>query len=232
MTQILVVDDELSLAQTVSYTLRREGYDVITAEDGPTALAAAKEHEPDLVVLDLMLPGIDGLEVCRRLRRSSTVPVLMLTARGEEIDRVIGLEVGADDYLPKPFSMRELLARIRALLRRYDIIREQVAEQRATGADVLKVGSLTIDVDAHRATRNGEELPLTPKEFALLTTLVRNKGIVLTPRRLLELVWGYSDSETRTVTVHIRTLRAKIEDDPSEPTLIETVRGVGYRYRA
>lgn len=225
-----MVDDEVSLAQTIAYTLRKEGYEVISAEDGRSALAAAREHEPDVVVLDLMLPGIDGLEVCRRLRGSSSVPILMLTARGEEIDRVIGLEVGADDYLPKPFSMRELLARIRALLRRYDIIRETLTEHRPD-ADVLEVGDLTIDVDAHRASRNGRELPLTPKEFALLTTLVRNKGIVLTPRRLLELVWGYTDSETRTVTVHIRTLRAKIEDDPSEPTLIETVRGIGYRYQ-
>jgi DNA-binding response OmpR family regulator len=214
----------------VAYTLRKEGYDVVTASDGPTALAAAAEHLPDLVVLDLMLPGIDGLEVCRRIRRTSSVPILMLTARGEEIDRVIGLEVGADDYLPKPFSMRELLARIRALLRRYDIIREQVNGLGHTN-DVLTVGDLQIDVDAHRAVREGAELPLTPKEFALLTTLVRNKGIVLTPRRLLELVWGFSDSETRTVTVHIRTLRSKLEDDPSDPKLIETVRGVGYRFR-
>lgn len=178
-----------------------------------------------------MLPGIDGLEVCRRLRRTSSVPILMLTARGEEIDRVIGLEVGADDYLPKPFSMRELLARIRALLRRYEIIREQVATQKAAGSDVLSTNGLTIDVGGHRATLNGAEVSLTPKEFALLATLVRNRGQVLTPRRLLELVWGYSDADTRTVTVHVRTLRSKIEADPSKPALIETVRGVGYRYR-
>ena len=190
----------------------------------------ARDLQPDLIVLDLMLPGIDGLEVCRRIRRTDSVPILMLTARGEEMDRVIGLEVGADDYLPKPFGMRELLARIRALLRRYEIIREEVAGAQGIG-DVLTTGDLVIEVGAHRVLRGDDEVPLTPKEFGLLATLVRNKGQVLSARRLLELVWGYSDSDTRTVTVHVRSLRSKIEEDPSEPALIETVRGVGYRYR-
>ncbi len=225
-----MVDDELSLAQSIAYTLRKEGYEVTTAGDGFTALNMARDLQLDLIVLDLMLPGIDGLEVCRRIRRTSSIPILMLTARGEEMDRVIGLEVGADDYLPKPFGMRELLARIRALLRRYEIIREEVAGDQQAG-DVLSTGDLQIEVGAHRVMRGQEEVDLTPKEFGLLTTLVRNKGQVLSARRLLELVWGYSDSDTRTVTVHVRSLRSKIEDDPSEPVLIETVRGVGYRFR-
>jgi DNA-binding response OmpR family regulator len=190
----------------------------------------ARDLHPDLLVLDIMLPGIDGLEVCRRVRRTSSVPILMLTARAEELDRVIGLEVGADDYLTKPFGMRELLARIRALLRRYEVIREQVAGEQG-GDDTLTSGDLVIQTGAHRVLRGDREIPLTPKEFGLLSALVRNKGHVLSPRRLLELAWGYSDTDTRTVTVHVRTLRSKIEADPSEPELIETIRGVGYRYR-
>ncbi|MPZ14921.1 MAG: response regulator [Chloroflexi bacterium] len=231
MTGILVVDDEPSLTQSIAYAFRKEGYEVATVGDGLDALSAAREQQPDVVVLDVMLPGIDGLEVCRRLRRTSAVPILMLTARGEEIDRIVGLEVGADDYLPKPFSMRELLARVRALLRRYELIREELTTGTdATDGDVLDGGDLRVDIGTHRVTRRGAVVDLTPKEFDLLAALIRHRGRVLPPGRLLQLVWGYTDADTRTVTVHIRNLRSKLEEDPSEPTLIETVRGVGYRY--
>jgi DNA-binding response OmpR family regulator len=219
------------LAQTVSYTLRREGFEVYTASEGTAAMEAVQSHPPDLIVLDLLLPGIDGLEICRRIRRTSAVPILMLTARGEEVDRIVGLEVGADDYLAKPFSMRELVARIRALLRRRELLIEELSSQsQDVGGVLTAAGELTIDVAGHRVTRHGEPIALTPKEFALLETLVRHRGQVLSPGQLLQLVWGYTDSDTRTVAVHIRSLRGKVEDDPSNPQLIETVRGLGYRY--
>jgi DNA-binding response OmpR family regulator len=230
VTHILAVDDEPSLTQSIAYTLRKEGYEVTTVSDGLAAVEAARERRPDVIVLDIMLPSIDGLEVCRRLRRTSSVPILMLTARGEEIDRVIGLEVGADDYLTKPFSMRELLARIRALLRRYALIREELSNGADLKPDLMEAGDLRIDVAAHQVTRGGAMVPLTPKEFDLLVALVRHRGQVLPPGRLLELVWGYTDPDTRTVTVHVRSLRSKLEDNPNEPVFIETVRGVGYRY--
>ncbi|HZT09213.1 MAG TPA: response regulator transcription factor [Chloroflexota bacterium] len=231
--QILVVDDEPSLVQTIAYALRKEGYEVVTAADGAVGLEIVRQSQPNLIVLDLMLPGVDGLEVCRRIRRVSSVPIIMLTARAEEVDRVIGLEVGADDYLTKPFSVRELVARIRAQLRRYELVREEVTSSGGdlSTPDVLDAGNLHIDVRAHRVTRDDELIPLTPKEFDLLIALVRNRGKVLSAARLLETVWGYTDPDTRTVTVHIRSLRSKIEADPSNPTRIETVRGVGYRYR-
>ena len=231
MTQVLIVDDEPSLARSISYTLRKEGYEVLTVSDGLSAVDVARESQPNVVVLDVMLPGIDGLEVCRRIRRSSAVPILMLTARTEEIDRIIGLEVGADDYLTKPFSMRELVARIRALLRRYEMLREELtASREEERPEVLEAGDVRIDVRAHAVTRGREPIVLTPKEFDLLAVLVRNRGQVFSAARLLEMVWGYSDPDTRTVTVHIRSLRGKIEEDPSNPARVETVRGVGYRY--
>lgn len=232
MARILVVDDEPNLADTVAYNLRRDGYDVETAGDGTAALEAARVRPPDAMVLDLMLPGIDGLEVCRRVRRTSSVPILMLTARTTETDRVVGLEVGADDYLAKPFSMRELLARVRALLRRSQLIREELEQPKPSGREVLVARDLEIDTAGHIVLLRGEPAPLTPKEFALLETLVRNRGQVMPPSQLLELVWGYNDIDTRTVAVHIRTLRTKIETDPSHPTHIETVRGVGYRFKS
>ena len=230
MARILVVDDEPNLADTVAYNLRRDGHDVETAGDGGAALDAVRTRPPDAIVLDLMLPGIDGLEVCRRVRRTSAVPILMLTARGTEMDRVVGLEVGADDYLAKPFSMRELLARVRALLRRRQLIREELERQEAGGRHVLVAGDLEIDTAGHTVTLRGEPIILTPKEFALLETLVRHRGQVMPLGQLLELVWGYSDVDTRTVAVHIRTLRTKIEANPSHPVHVETVRGVGYRF--
>jgi len=232
LTQVLVVDDEPSLTRSIAYTLRKEGYEVVTASDGPGAVETAQESRPNVIVLDVMLPGIDGLEVCRRIRRASSVPILMLTARAEEIDRIIGLEVGADDYLTKPFSMRELVARIRALLRRADMLREELSNHvdGTSQSEVLEAGDLQVDVRAHEVTRGDQNIVLTPKEFELLVALVRNRGMVLSAARLLEMVWGYGGPDTRTVTVHIRSLRGKLEEDPSNPTRVETVRGVGYRY--
>jgi DNA-binding response OmpR family regulator len=232
MARVLLVDDEPTLVATISYNLRSQGYTVDTAADGLAALRAIADQRPDVVVLDVMLPGIDGFEVCRRARRTSAVPILMLSARGEEMDKVVGLEVGADDYLAKPFSMRELLARVRALLRRREMLQQEVDERSDGPDDILTAGDIRIDVPRHAATRAGEPVNLTAKEFALLEALVRNRGRVLSPGRLLEIVWGYSDTDTRTVAVHIRTLRQRIEDDPSSPTHIETIRGVGYRYSA
>jgi DNA-binding response OmpR family regulator len=231
MTRVLVVDDEPTLVATITYNLRSHGYEADTAADGLAALQAIADRRPDVVVLDVMLPGIDGFEVCRRARRTSAVPILMLSARGDEMDKVVGLEVGADDYLAKPFSMRELLARVRALLRRRELL-QQEADERAESVDVLAAGDIRLDVPRHIVTRRGVPITLTAKEFALLEVLIRNRGRVLAAGRLLELVWGYTDTDTRTVTVHIRTLRQRIEDDPSHPSRIETVRGVGYRYAA
>jgi len=230
LPNILVVDDERNLADTFAYNLRKEGFDVETAGEGYAAVEAVQAQHPDAVILDVMLPGIDGLEVCRRIRRTNSVPILMLTARGEEMDRVVGLEIGADDYLSKPFSMRELMARVRALLRRKEMIREELGTVTVPAGEVLIAGDLRIDVGAHTVSRGDEPVDLTPKQFALLETLVRHRGQVLSAEQLLELVWGYTDTDTRTVAVHMRSLRTRIEDDPSHPLRIETVRGVGYRY--
>jgi DNA-binding response OmpR family regulator len=227
-----VVDDEPSLVATIAYNLRNHGYDVDTASEGFVALQAIVDRRPDVVVLDVMLPGIDGFEVCRRARRTSAVPILMLSARGDEMDKVVGLEVGADDYLAKPFSMRELLARVRALLRRREMLQQEVEERADTSDAILVAGDIRMDGPRHVVTRHGEPVSLTAKEFALLEVLIRNRGRVLSAGRLLELVWGYTDTDTRTVTVHIRTLRQRIEDDASHPSRIETIRGVGYRYAA
>ncbi len=231
LRRVLVVDDEPSLTRSIAYTLRKDGYEVLTAADGLSALDLARESQPSLIVLDIMLPGIDGLEVCRRIRKISSVPILMLSARIEEIDKLIGLEVGADDYLTKPFSMRELVARIRALLRRHEVLREELSAHDAEDrTEMLEAGDVLVDLAAHEVMLGGELVALTPKEFDLLAVLVRNRGQVLSASRLLELVWGHNDPDTRTVTVHVRSLRGKIEDDPSNPTRVQTVRGVGYRF--
>lgn len=231
MASILLVEDERTLLSTIAYNLRHEGHEVITAEDGEQALVAAAAS-PDLVLLDVMLPKIDGFEVCRRIRQKSAVPILMLTAKGDEVDRVVGLELGADDYLTKPFSMRELLARVKALLRRRDLLQAELGRSGA-GEPVqrLAAGDLEIDVAAHRVSLGGRAVGLTPKEFNLLTYLVRNRGHVFSAERLLEQVWGYERAvDARTVPVHIRSLREKLEEEPSKPKRIETVRGVGYRF--
>ena len=228
MTRVLVVDDEPVLVDTIRYNLRREGYDVQVATDGNEALKLAQAASPDLVVLDLMLPGIDGLEVCRQLRRESTVPILMLTAKDDEVDKIVGLEVGADDYMTKPFSMRELLARVRAMLRRS---RMQQQTPAADAAQPVRSDDLEADPLQRRLTLRGTVLQLKPKEFDLLVYLMQQRGRVLTRDQLLEKVWGYTfGGDTRTVDVHIRWLREKIEENPGSPRRLETVRGVGYRF--
>jgi len=237
--KVLVVEDEPSLLDTLEYSLKRQGYEVHTAADGLTALEVARRDRPDLIVLDVMLPGLDGFEVCRTLRREMNVPILMLTARADEVDRVVGLEVGADDYLTKPFSMRELMARVKALLRRVRLVREDVATAAAEAADAgeyataptLTFGDLTIDMARREVLRAGHVIPLKPKEYELLVFLVRHRGIVLSRDLILERVWGWDYAgETRTVDVHVRWLREKIEPDLAAPRRIVTVRGVGYRF--
>lgn len=229
MNTVLVVEDEENLLEALRYNLEREGYAVNTAIDGEQALLSARDSAPDLVILDVMLPQLDGFEICRILRRRSDVPILMLTARGEEIDRVVGLELGADDYVTKPFSVRELMARVRNLLRRSH--RAPSATDDASPADILRSGDLEIDSVSHIVRLNGELLELKPREFDLLVLLAKNKARAFTRDQILERLWGhdyYGDS--RTVDVHIRWLREKIEPQPSKPVRIVTIRGVGYRF--
>ncbi|MEU8460310.1 response regulator transcription factor [Streptomyces sp. NPDC029003] len=230
--RVLVVDDDPTVSEVVAGYLRRAGFAVEEAGDGPAALDAAARIRPDLVVLDLMLPGIDGLEVCRRLRAAGPVPVIMLTARGDEDDRITGLEVGADDYVTKPFSPRELVLRVTSVLRR----------SRAAGGaggpvgpgapvpGLLTGGGLSLDPATHRATRNGGELALTLREFDLLAHFLRHPGRAHGREELMREVWGWDFGDLSTVTVHVRRLRAKIEEDPGRPLLIRTVWGVGYRF--
>ena len=225
---ILVVDDEQRLRDLVRGYLEHEGFDVLAAADGFAALDLARQHAPDVVVLDLMLPGLDGLEVCRRLRTFSDAYVIMLTAKAEEIDRIVGLEVGADDYLTKPFSPRELIARVRAMLRRP---RPGRADVPPDVAPPQRFGSLLIDHARHEVTLGGTVVPLTALEFALLTTLAAHPGRVFTRDQLLERVWGQDYfGDDHVVDVHIANLRKKLGDDPAAPDYIETVRGAGYRF--
>lgn len=224
--KIQVVEDDPNLLEALKYNLRKESYDVVTAVDGTQALEIARTEKPDLIILDVMLPKMSGLEVCRILRKDMTVPILMLTAKSEEIDRIVGLEVGADDYMAKPFSMRELLARVRAMLRRAMMTPVRPASEPSS----VKTGNLEIDIAGHRASLGGSALVLSPKEFDLLALLTRNKGLVFSREQLLERVWGYDyGGDTRTVDVHIRWLRQKIETDPANPTRLITVRGTGYK---
>jgi DNA-binding response OmpR family regulator len=226
MTRILVVDDEPTLLATLRFNLEREGYEVLAASDGGEALALADNHRPDLILLDLMLPGMHGFEVCRALRKHTSVPIAILTARTEEVDRIVGLEVGADDYITKPFSMVELVARLRALLRRAGGSR--LPEQ----PEVISSGSLKVDLAKREAAMNGESLELKPKEFDLLVTLMQNSGQTLTREQLLNKVWKYqSEGSSRTVDVHIGRLRRKIEGRSGEPFRIVTMRGFGYRFQ-
>jgi DNA-binding response OmpR family regulator len=222
---ILIVDDEPTLRETLAEALDADGFRVLTAADGREALSRFREHQPDLVVLDLMLPELSGIEVCRIIRAESGVPIVMLTAKTSELDKVVGLELGADDYVTKPFSLRELTARIRALLRRT----EQLAE---APTPLVELGALTVDLAGHRLLRDGELVPLKPKVFELLAYLLRHPGQVLSREQLLEHVWGYDYAgETRTVDVHVHWLRAAIEPAPAEPVYLHTVRGVGYVFR-
>jgi DNA-binding response OmpR family regulator len=231
--KILVVEDELTLQETLAYNLKRQGYDVETTGDGPSALTAARQSHPDLILLDIMLPGLDGFEVCRILRQEMNTPILMLTARDDEIDRVVGLEVGADDYLTKPFSMRELMARVKALLRRVRLIREEIETPAATPVAIqaLEFGNLVIDIERREVRFEGQPLALKPKEYELLLYFAQNRGKVLSRDHILESVWSWDfTGDSRTVDVHVRWLREKIEHNPAEPHRIITVRGAGYRF--
>ena len=223
MSKILIVEDDANLLEAVKYNCRKEGYDTFSSSDGAEALETARTIKPDLILLDIMLPGMSGYEVCRILRQETTVPIIMVTARDDEIDKVTGLDLGADDYVTKPFSMRELLARIRAMLRRTEI-------QETAGTLPISIGDLEIDTSHHSIRKSGEVLNMKPKEFDLLYFLGKNKGLVFSRDQLLEKVWGYDFSgDTRTVDVHVRWLREKIEDYPDEPKRLITVRGVGYK---
>jgi DNA-binding response OmpR family regulator len=221
--RILVVDDDPTVAEVVARYLVRDGHQVDCVADGPTALMKAAESDPDLVVLDLMLPGIDGLEVCRRLRERRPVPIVMLTALGEETDRLIGLETGADDYVTKPFSPRELALRVRSVLRR-------ARGTLAPTGETIEDGDLTVDTAAHEVRLKNEEISLTAREFDLLAFLMRHPRQAFTRTDLLDKVWGWDFGDSSTVTVHVRRLREKIEEDPTAPRRILTVWGVGYRY--
>lgn len=230
MTRVLLVEDEPDLAEPLAYLLRREGFEVQFAEDAPTALAAFEASEPDIILLDLMLPGLPGTEVCRRVRQTSNVPIIMVTAKDSEVDIVVGLELGADDYVTKPYSSRELLARMRAVLRR----------RTTTGDDdedlderVLRAGRVVLDIDRHSVTVDGREISMPLKEFELLEVLMRNAGRVLTRGQLIDRVWG-SDyfGDTKTLDVHIKRIRSRIEKDPASPVMLVTVRGLGYRFES
>lgn len=222
---ILVVDDEANIVELVRLYLQQEGFRVLEASDGSAALEVLGKERPDLLVLDIMLPEVDGWEVCRRVRAFSQVPIIMLTARDAEVDRIVGLEIGADDYLVKPFSPRELVARVKAVLRRAQ------AEQPAETVKQLQVDDLSIDPARRKVTRGKQEINLTTKEFDLLYLLAVNRGIVFTRERLLERVWGYNYAgDTRTVDVHLRHLREKLEKDPGQPAYLLTVWGVGYKF--
>lgn len=241
---ILVVDDEQTLLDTLEYNLRREGYEVITASDGPTAIRLANEKRPDLIILDVMLPGQSGFDVCRAVRKQLTVPILMLSAREEEIDKVLGLELGADDYITKPFGLRELLARVRAMLRRSEMLEAvgkttasvpQTSAANVSGAassgPTLESDDLAIDLNGRAVTINGAQIALKPKEFDLLVFLAQHPGQVFSRDTLLNRVWGYDFvGGTRTVDVHVRWLRSKIEADEADPQFIQTVYGVGYKF--
>lgn len=229
--KILIVEDEPALQETLSYNLKRDGYEVIVEGDGAMALETAQEMQPDLILMDIMLPNLDGLEITRILRQTMNIPIIMLTARDAEIDRVLGLEIGADDYLTKPFSMRELLARVKAQLRRDRLIRAEVSAQKSPPKKLLTFGNLRINIHRREAFLNEELLFLKPQEYDLLQYLMEHQGRVLSRDQILKQVWGWDFSGgSRTVDVHIRWLREKIEPDPAKPRRIITVRGVGYRF--
>ncbi len=224
MTRVLVVEDEESFSDALSYMLRKEGYDVVVAATGPDALVEFERGGVDLVLLDLMLPGVPGTEVCRRIRAGSSVPVIMVTAKDSEIDKVVGLELGADDYVTKPFSSRELVARVRAVLRRG-------IEPEQPGGATLEAGPVRMDVDRHVVMVDGDQVAMPLKEFELLELLLRNAGRVLTRMQLIDRVWGADYvGDTKTLDVHVKRLRSKIESDPSTPQHLVTVRGLGYKF--
>ena len=225
--KILIVDDEPHIVELVKYNLAQAGYTVVSAHDGHEAVGKVRQERPDLIVLDIMLPYVDGLEVCRQIRRESAVPIIMLTAKGGELERVVGLEIGADDYVTKPFSPRELVARVRAILRR------AAPDAAPAHSGPVRSGGLVLDAATHEVSLNGRPVDLTAKEFELLRLLLSHPNRVFTRDFLLEHIWGYDYfGSTRTVDMHISRLREKIEDDPAAPTYIVTVRGVGYKFKA
>ncbi|MDA2986668.1 MAG: response regulator transcription factor [Candidatus Nanopelagicales bacterium] len=224
MTRIMVVEDEESFSEALSFMLKREGFEVEVADDGNAALEVFEQRGADLILLDLMLPGVSGLEVCRIIRSKSQVPIIMLTAKDGEIDKVVGLEIGADDYVTKPFSSRELLARVRSVLRRN-------GEPEELLASTVEAGPVRMDVDRHVVTVRGQQVSMPLKEFDLLEILVRNAGRVLTRSQLIDRVWGADYvGDTKTLDVHVKRLRAKVEEEPSNPVHLVTVRGLGYKY--
>jgi two-component system response regulator RegX3 len=226
MTKILLVEDEVSLSEPLAYLLSKEGFDVVVAESGTAAVEVFAKNGADLILLDLMLPGISGTEVCRQIRTTSAVPIIMLTAKDTEVDKVVGLELGADDYVTKPYSARELVARIRAVLRRQGGVDENYGDETQ-----LTGGPVKMDIDRHIVTVKGVNTPLPLKEFELLEYLIRNSGRVLTRVQLIDRVWGNDYfGDTKTLDVHIKRLRAKIEEDPANPVFIQTVRGLGYKF--
>lgn len=226
MTSILIVEDDTTVREMLALNLKAEGHEVVTAADGEAGLAAARESPHDLIVLDVMLPKLDGLSICRLIRKDSNVPILMLTARGTEVDKIVGLESGADDYIVKPFSLGEFLARVRALLRRSASTTSPPSRK-----DRLEAKEIMLDLITRRAYLRGEEVKLTHREFTLLAELMQNNGAVISRDLLLEKVWGMEYvGDSRTVDVHIRWLREKLEDDPANPQFIQTVRGAGYRF--
>ncbi len=231
--RILFVDDESTLVETISFQLKNQGYEVITAMDGEAALAQARSYKPDLIILDIMLPKLDGFEVCRILRKEMNSPILMLTARDDEIDRVVGLEVGADDYLTKPFSMRELFARVKALLRRVRLIKDEIATSKIPSTEKSLHGDIAIDLDKREVYLDDHPVALKPKEYELLLYLAEHAGRVIPRDTLLEKVWGWEyTGGSRTVDVHIRWLREKLEKDPSHPRHFMTIRSIGYRFES
>jgi two-component system response regulator RegX3 len=226
VTRVLIVEDEVSFSDALSFMLRKEGFEVAVAADGKSGLELFNGQGADLVLLDVMLPGISGTEVCRQLRQVSKVPIIMLTAKDGEIDKVVGLELGADDYVTKPFSSRELVARVRAVLRRQSAI-----EDVDPGSSELKSGPVVMDVDRHIVTVEGKEVKLPLKEFELLELLLRNAGRVLTRTQLIDRIWGSNYvGDTKTLDVHVKRIRSKIEPDPANPRYLETVRGLGYKF--
>jgi two-component system response regulator RegX3 len=226
MPKVLVVEDEPSLVEALEFGLAEEGFEVVSANDGETSLTLFDREKPDLVLLDLMLPALSGTEVCKRIRAHSATPIIMLTARDAEVDKVVGLEVGADDYVTKPFSMRELIARVKAVLRRSG------EDRGPNGTSAVEVSGVRVDPDRYEVSVRGDTVELPPKEFALLELLVRNAGRVLTREVLIDRIWGVDYvGDTKTLDVHIKRLRGRIEENPRDPQLIHTVRGVGYKFR-
>jgi DNA-binding response OmpR family regulator len=231
MSKVLIVDDDENIIEILKYNLLKDGYSVVTAGDGIQALEVARREKPDIIILDIMLPGLDGFEVCRILRKEMAVPILMLTAKTEEIDKVVGLELGADDYITKPFSTREIIARVRALVRRSQWQEQQTPAAIPAASSVLKADSIQVDTAGHRVFYKGTPVKLSPKEFDLLAFLMRHRGQVFNREQLVEKVWGYDYGGTaRTIDVHIRSLRRKIEDNPVKPGYLITVHGFGYKF--